>query len=115
MVAVFSTFALWGLFVVFFYFWGAELESFSVSQNLVRGFGVVCGVTVLDLVPTLWGHIDLRVWAWTCPLCYTDPLPCIDSCHDVFSVKCNIVIDLQTNKQTNHNNNNLLDELGRPP
>ena len=30
--------------------------------------------------------------------CYTDPLPDIDRCHDVYPVEWNIVIDSQTNK-----------------
>ena len=67
----------WGFPVAFFlYFGGAKLDFFHffpVSQILVRvffgGLLVVCGGMVLDLVPSLWGDIDLRVRAWMCPLC----------------------------------------------
>ena len=61
-------------------------------------FGVIFGELVLDLAPPLSGDIDLNVRAGMCPLCYGNPLPCIDRCYDVYSVVCINVLDSQTNK-----------------
>ena len=33
-----------------------------------------------------------------CPLCYNDPLPNIDRCHDIYFVKCSFVIDFKKEK-----------------
>ena len=62
-------FVLWGFSVAFFYFWGAKLEFLGFADFGLSFWGAVCGGMVLDLVPSLWGDIDLRVRAWTCPLC----------------------------------------------
>ena len=52
----------WAFPCPFFYFWCAQLESFSVFADFGSSFwGVVsvCGGMVLDLVPSLWGAADL--------------------------------------------------------
>ena len=41
----------------------------------------------------------LVIVGWDAPICYIGPLPCIDRCHDIYSVICNTVNDSQTNKQ----------------
>ena len=49
-------FVLWGFLVAFFYFWGAKLEIFLVSQIFVRRFGgLSVGVWYWIWFPSLWG------------------------------------------------------------
>ena len=47
-----------------------EIGNFLGFADFGSSFwGDVCGGMVLDLVPSLWGDINLRVRAWRCPLC----------------------------------------------
>ena len=59
-----------GLFCGLFLFLRCEIGNFLGFADFGLWFwGDVCGGAVLDLVPLLWGDIDLRVRAWTCPFC----------------------------------------------
>ena len=63
-------FVPWGFPVAFFLFLQCKIGNFLGFADFGLSFwGDVCGGMVLDLVPSLWGDIDLRVRAWTCPLC----------------------------------------------
>ena len=89
------------LFLAFFLFLGCAIAFFSLFHGLwfvVLG-GSLWG-TDIGSGSSLWGDIDLKVRARTCPLCCIDPLPYIDRCLDDCSVARIIVIDSQTNKQT---------------
>ena len=65
-----SEFCPLGLSRGLFLFLRCEIGNFLGFADFGSSFwGDVCGGMVLDLIPSLWGDIDLRVRAWTCPLC----------------------------------------------
>ena len=67
----------------------ADFGSYVLGGSFCRGYGRFDLWVSLAVGPSI-----LIVWAWTCLVFwYIDPLPDIDRCHDVYSVKCNIVID----------------------
>ena len=57
-------FVLWGFLVAFFSIFEVRNCNFLGFADFGSSFwGDVCGGMVLDLVPSLWGDIDLRVRA----------------------------------------------------
>ena len=58
---------------------------------------MILALGLLAMGPSSWNCVGLDVFLF----CYTDPLPEIDCCHDVCSVKSNTVIDSQQPQQLN--------------
>ena len=103
------SFVLWGFLVAFFLFLRCKIGDFLGFANFGLSFwGDVCGGMVLDLVPFLWGDIDLRVRALTCPLC----VHCSFAPHWLMPWRlfcqmhhCNWLTNKQTNKRTDSREN----------
>lgn len=98
-----SGFCLLGLSFGFFMPLGCDIGLFLVSQFRKFWF-VFLGVCLCGLGIGFGPYFMGEHWPVSAgldmPLCYIDPLPCVDCCHDIYFAIYNFVNDSQTNKQT---------------